>query len=216
MAFSQRIQRCHRNATLSITTFTILWILVFALAPVASSLSLASLLVQRRTFVAAIVSAASFSDIQSSLTPASPDQPQISIPDSLQQQSLVEGLVSFADALSMRPNPTDILFITGSTIDQADVVLAGAAVPVSRLSFPFRFQLSVKNALRNRKEELVQAFKKQDIMVAVKVCASNESMSGDRLTLLQTCQPSAQANGVAKLLRLQQGNVRAPVRLILK
>ena len=126
--------------------------------------------------------------------------------------SLSTGLISLVDATTKRPDPTDILFITARDVS-SEAILAGAAIPVNRLSFPFRFELSVQNALANRRSDMEQALKDRDIRIFVKVCSDD---STSREAMLQTCKPSQQGQGTAKLLRLTQGMIRAPVRIILE
>jgi hypothetical protein len=120
-----------------------------------------------------------------------------------------------------RPESTAILFVT--VYDASEEVLAGAAIPVSRLSFPFRFQIKADNAVSNRREEFLQALAETDLNVVVKVCSdgspnlsSMPSPSGSRQALLRTCRPSLQARGVAKLLRLRDRPVRAPLAIVLE
>jgi hypothetical protein len=47
-----------------------------------------------------------------------------------------------------RPTPSDVIVLTVRTVDEPDIVVSGAILPVSRIpSFPVRFLLNEKNAI---------------------------------------------------------------------
>lgn len=115
----------------------------------------------------------------------------------------------------LRPNPSDTCFITVQDIE-TNTILAGAAIPISRITFPFRFILKLDNALPNQRNTFETALRDMDLIVETKICAENNNDNNNSLVLLPTCQPIIQAKGLAKLLRLGDSTIRAPVTLVLE
>jgi len=149
------------------------------------------------------------------------------------------GLISLKNPRSeRRPTaPDEVFLITVESFQHPDAgVLAGAKFPFSKIrGFPFQFQLYPQNILPRQ-----QAFwdtdvnKKDDLLVQVVVCKSNSGVCADGLqqttsaTAIQRRSGDGQstkitsddtvlrARGVAKLLRLNDRVIRAPVSLPLE
>jgi hypothetical protein len=104
-----------------------------------------------------------------------------------------------------RPTASDIVLLTVRDVKNPDIVLAGAKLPISRIRFPLRFKLSTSN-LVSAKEAAIwkESASQHDLLVQAVVC-SPESLKTSKST---TCSTSSfQAQGVAKLLRLQDNDV---------
>jgi hypothetical protein len=72
----------------------------------------------------------------------------------------------------------------------SETTLAGAKLPLTRISLPLRFTLTTKNALGGQQKGFREALLNQDLLVEAKICTSDE-----KCTLA--------ARGVAKLLRFR-------------
>jgi hypothetical protein len=95
--------------------------------------------------------------------------------------------------------------LTVRDVKHPDIVLAGAKLPFSRIRFPLRFTLSTSN-LVGAKEAAIwkESACQHDLLVQAVVC-SPESLTTSKST---TCSNARfQAQGVAKLLRLQDNDV---------
>jgi hypothetical protein len=94
--------------------------------------------------------------------------------------------------------------LTVRDVKHPDIVLAGAKLPVSRIRFPLRFKLSTSN-LKGAKEAAIwkESACQHDLLVQAVVC-SPESLT---TSTCSTSNARFQAQGVAKLLRLQENDV---------
>jgi hypothetical protein len=97
--------------------------------------------------------------------------------------------------------------LTVRDVKHPDIVLAGAKLPISRIRFPLRFKLSTSN-LKGAKELAIwkESASQHDLLVQAVVC-SPESLTTS-VSKGTTCSDARfQAQGVAKLLRLQENDV---------
>lgn len=159
------------------------------------------------------------------------------------QDAVSTGLLYLKNPKSdRRPLPTDSITLTvtvateaslkdpSSTLVQDNTLVAGAKLPMNRIRFPMRFQLSERNLLNGDATEWKKALETQDLMVQARVCSQETIGSGvSGLELLRTCQnnPTSdglandrsriQAMGISKLLRFSDEQaIRAPVSLPLE
>ena len=98
--------------------------------------------------------------------------------------------------------------MTVRDVKHPDIVLAGAKLPISRIRFPLRFKLSTSN-LKGPKELAIwkESASQHDLLVQAVVC-SPESLTTSASTSTITCSDARfHAQGVAKLLRLQDNEV---------
>lgn len=138
--------------------------------------------------------------LMQSLTPPSDERPQIIAPgrNNLQLKesaSIIEGMVYLFDT-NDRPDTSDVIIITLTTLDDQKNVLAGAKYPVSRARIPFNFQLKDANIIKG-KEDLFRSSMDKDLLVQAKVCpeiASSFPCSEEESTFI--------AKGVSKLVKI--------------
>jgi hypothetical protein len=157
--------------------------------------------------------------IQSGLAPATEDRPQISLnpkdaANSLLREEnrfMVQGLVYLYNSQSERPLFTDTLVLT--VTNQADKVLAGAKIPVSKLRFPLSFRMSESNVVNGQLNAWEKATREDDILI-IKAAICPEA--SEKLPC-STSQQTFTGLGVSKLipnlpgLNLEQsmGGIRA-------
>jgi hypothetical protein len=157
--------------------------------------------------------------IQSGLAPATEDRPQIALNPKDAANNLlreenrftVQGLVYLYNAQSERPLFTDTLVLT--VTNQADKVLAGAKIPVSKLRFPLSFRMSESNVVDGQSNAWEKATRGDDILIIKAVICPEAS---EKLPC-PTSQQTFTGSGVSKLipnlpgLNLEQsmGGIRA-------
>jgi hypothetical protein len=134
-----------------------------------------------------------------SLTPPTDERPQIIPPTrnnlQLQDSAVMEGMVYLLDT-NDRPETSDLIVITMTTIDDPNTVLAGAKYPVSRARIPFNFQFKDANIIKG-KEEFFRASMDKDLIIQVKICpetASSIPCLEEESTFL--------ARGISKLVKI--------------
>jgi hypothetical protein len=118
------------------------------------------------------------------------------------------GLLTLKNPKSeLRPTASDIVLLTVRDVKHPDIVLAGAKLPISRIRFPLRFKLSTSN-LKGPKELAIwkESASQHDLLVQAVVC-SPESLTTSPSTRTTCSDARFQAQGVAKLLRLQDNDV---------
>lgn len=103
--------------------------------------------------------------------------------------SYFQGVVFLLDPTKQR-NPGDTMVLTVRPIDHQDTVVAGAKIPMSKVSFPFRFSMSEKNILPGKADQT-----DADLVIRVTVCPqeSGPQCSDDESDL--------KGVGLAKLIR---------------
>ena len=109
--------------------------------------------------------------IQSGLTPATENRPQIGLnpkdaaSNLLREENrfMVQGLVYLYNSQSERPLFTDTLVLT--VTNEADKVLAGAKIPVSKLRFPMSFRMSESNVVNGQLNAWEKATRGDDILI---------------------------------------------------
>jgi hypothetical protein len=137
--------------------------------------------------------------LMQSLTPPTDERPQIIPPTrnnlQLQDSAVMEGMVYLLDT-NDRPETSDLIVITMTTIDDPNTVLAGAKYPVSRARIPFNFQFKDANIIKG-KEEFFRASMDKDLIIQVKICpetASSIPCLEEESTFL--------ARGISKLVKI--------------
>jgi hypothetical protein len=128
------------------------------------------------------------------------------------------GLVYYKDSRAERPSPTDNLLITVRTSSDGPV-LAAARLPLQKIRLPLRFRMTEGNAILP--DAWKQALREQDLYVQVDVCSDDgESDTTDKRPGERdpSCRNDSgiRSKGVAKLLRLENNTIRAPVSLPLE
>lgn len=114
------------------------------------------------------------------LTPPTSQRPQIKPPAQLQSLSgsktsngkspIVQGLVYMVDAKD-RPDPSDVIVLTVSSVSAPDEIVAGAKYPVYKARIPFNFQLYQANIIKGKEEDLYKRqLEKEDLLVEASVC----------------------------------------------
>jgi hypothetical protein len=157
--------------------------------------------------------------IQSGLAPATEDRPQIVLNPKDAANNLlreenrftVQGLVYLYNPQAERPLFTDTLVLT--VTNQADKVLAGAKIPVSKLRFPLKFRMSESNVVNGQLKVWEKATRGDDILIIKAAICPEES---EKLPC-PTSQQTFTGSGVSKLipnlpgLNLEQsmGGIRA-------
>jgi len=142
---------------------------------------------------------------------------------------MIEGLVSLRNNPNdRRPTASDVLVLTVTTYQRPDVVIAGAKVPIAKIgAFPFRFQMTEKNAvpapsLNNTPAKEVLSWKEatttsdlvvnafvcdRDIILLLEANSGSSSDNGDIQGLERQCRERnatlIRGMGLAKLVRLQ-------------
>jgi hypothetical protein len=160
-------------------------------------------------------------NIESSLSPATEDRPQIVLhPEDAANNLLheanrftVQGLVYLYNPQAERPLFTDTLVLT--VTNQADKVLAGAKIPVSKLRFPLSFRMSESNIVDGQSNAWEKATRGDDILI-IKAVICPEASTSKKLPC-PTPQQTFTGSGVSKLipslpgLNLEQsmGGIRA-------
>jgi hypothetical protein len=153
--------------------------------------------------------------------------------------SFYTGQISLGDPTSpIRPTASDVILLTVRPVNEKTLILAGARIPVSRISsFPVRFILNEKNALpASSLIAWATAIKTVDLVVEAVVCSRDiveeKRAAGDpnvwsnaKTFCYSTSAPNGPTlggTGLAKLLQLNTGPVgsdpliiRAPVSVVL-
>jgi hypothetical protein len=116
------------------------------------------------------------------------------------------GLLSLKNPRSeIRPAASDIVLLTVRDVKQPDVILAGAKLPVSRIRFPLRFRLSTSNLINTANVIAIwkESANQHDLLVQAVVCSESSTTA----STTSTCNARFRAQGVAKLIRLQESEV---------
>lgn len=157
-----------------------------------------------------------------SLSPPTSQRPQIKPPAQLTSPSsktpntrnpIVQGLVYMADAKD-RPDPSDVIVLTVSSVSAPDQIIAGAKYPVYKARIPFNFQFYQANILK-AKENLYKQSVNEDYLVEASVCPQ------EAIKLPCTSEERLyEARGISKMIQLpgmiEQALVRAPATLPLE
>jgi hypothetical protein len=128
------------------------------------------------------------------------------------------------------------LIVLTAQLPGSDTILAGAKIPVARVSLHFRFRLTEQNAVHGQLQAWREALQSSDLLLKAAICSVPDEEQKSRKTqtttdtanlLLSGCATwktlPLQAEGVAKLLLLGNTNdeegavvLRAPVSLSLQ
>jgi hypothetical protein len=113
------------------------------------------------------------------LTPPTSQRPQIKPPAQLQSPSgsktsngkspIVQGLVYMVDAKD-RPDPSDVIVLTVSSVSAPDEIMAGAKYPVYKARIPFNFQFYQANIIKGKEDVYKQQLEREDLLVEASVC----------------------------------------------
>ena len=180
---------------------------------------------------AATAAQSSLSDeILQSLRPATAERPAISLSSPaikdptkpiLPLPTTVSALVNLQNP-QLRPSPGETLVIQvwtarpGDVIHRQGILLGGAKIPVSRIRFPVQIQLTIDNALSDRKESWKDVASRSDLYLTATVCAANgdwvESKNdATRPSICTNVTSSFEAMGVSKLLTELPGLEKASI-----
>lgn len=139
--------------------------------------------------------------LMQSLTPPSDEKPQIIPPDRSNMQlnqsasPVMEGMVYLLDP-NDRPDTSDMIVITLTTLDDQRNVLAGAKYPVSRARIPFNFQFKDANVIKG-KEDLFRSSLDKDLLIQASICPETASS----IPCLEE-ESTFVAKGVSKLVKI--------------
>ena len=178
----------------------------------------------------AVTTESSLSDeILQSLRPATTQRPAISLSSPgikdptpvLPSPTIISALVNVQNP-QIRPSPGELLVIQVWAAPPSDglhtkgSLLGGAKIPVSLIRFPVQIQLTVDNALLDRKDSWTDFATRADLYLTATVCATSadervESNHDTSRPSICAKEPSFEAMGVSKLLTELPGLEKASI-----
>ncbi len=164
--------------------------------------------------------------LMQSLSRPTDEMPQIKPPTSAMdsnskvKQPILEGMVYMADEFKNdRPDPSEIIILTVSSVSEPNEILAGAKYPVYKARMPFNFKMYDANILKNKMGQFrtIEA-RGEDFIVVARVCPGDDNTSA--APVCDARESTYQGKGVGKLLQvpgMQEGEIiRTPASLALE